>query len=483
MSDIVLPLYLALALVFMGNAVASWPGQDRRLLPGERANWLGVLGGIFAAISSFCIALVPHWGRFLLPISTMFTWFCLLATCLRIRSWRTAVSNTLQLQSFAVMLAICLLMIAQFLIASPQWQRVVFQMGLTWVLLCWMLFELRRLMLVRPSLQLNLMAWSGMCMALVVLIWSWSLVSPDFSGLVLEFTPLFSEAAWAFSMRLFLVATLVLLLTGANGYGAERLVGIKTELNHQFIRTQALNRELQQAIHEKNEMLQTLSFAVRSKNLPAIASSLTHEINQPLGAIRLNLDYLMAEGDQMTSDDRRDVMEQMLKCSEASNEVVVNFRRFFEVESNWKLFDVQSLLIDLMYGLRTDFLRKGVQVTLLPGPPVWIQGDSVQFETAVAGVMEHMTVEMCEVCSRLQVDCSVVGSAAVLRMMSEDEGASKDLFQQAFDQSKEAQSGSFSPGLWLTRAIVEHHGGAMSICEDKGRIGFALQIPFSSKDK
>ena len=483
MSEIVFPLYLAMGLVFLGTTIASWQAHDRRLLTNERANWLDVSGGVFATLASLCIALVPYAGRVLLPFSTLFIWFCLLATCLRVRSWRVSVSPGQTYQWFGVLTGVCILMVGQFLANSPQWQRVVFQLGMSLGLLTWLCRELQKLMRLQPSLQLNLMSWSAMAMALVLVVWSWSLVASDVNSPSYQISPMFTEVAWAFSMRLFLVATLVLLLTGANGYATERLVNLKTELGQRFVRTQELNQDLQLALHEKDQMLQTLSFAVRSQNLPAIASSLTHEINQPLGALRLNMDYLLAEGDQMTRAEHRDVLEQMVKCSEATNAVVISFRRFFEVQSDWKLFDVQSMLDDLMHGLRADFLRKGIQVTLSPGLPVWIHGDPVQFESAVAGVIELMSVDMREVCSRLRVDCRVQGAFMVLRLMSEDLAASKSEFQKAFDESKKAKSGSFRPGLWLSRAIVEHHGGAMSVCEDKETIGFSLQLPFSRINK
>ena len=80
------------------------------------------------------------------------------------------------------------------------------------------------------------------------------------------------------------------------------------------------------------EMLQTLSFSARSQNLPAIMSSLSHEINQPLGVIRLNADFLQVDDANLTPQERQQILQQMVTCSEAVNSVVKDFRRFLQNE-------------------------------------------------------------------------------------------------------------------------------------------------------
>jgi signal transduction histidine kinase len=441
------------------------------------------LGGVFAASASLCIALAPYTGRALLPFSTLFTWLCLLATCLRVRSWRSPLSADLMFKYFAAMMLVGCLLLVQFFTESPQWHRVVLSVLVTMGLLVWLLRELQMGIRQQSSMQLYLMVISAMGMVVVLVLWAWVLLSPEFADHLFHFSPSFSEAAWAFAIRLFLVAMLVLLLTGANGYGTERLVGIKAALSHEFIRTQALNQQLQEAIHEKNEMLHSLSFAVRAQNLPAIASSLTHEINQPLGALRLNIDHMLAEIDQMSPSERQDVLVQMVKCTEATHSVVVSFRRFFEVQSDWKRFDLQVLLDDLMHGLRTDFLRKSIQVQWMSGPPVFVKGDQVQLETAVTGVIEHMSGALQKLCQSFQVNCTFEDRMVAVRVLAIGVDLPNTEFQQLLDQSNKVKSMSFSPGLWLSRAIVEHHGGAVSVCEYMGSTGIALMLPFSKESE
>ena len=66
MNDIVLPLYLAMACLFVGLTLAGMPARDSRLMPDERMGLYGVMGGVAAALACACIALAPLLGRALL---------------------------------------------------------------------------------------------------------------------------------------------------------------------------------------------------------------------------------------------------------------------------------------------------------------------------------------------------------------------------------------------------------------------------------
>ena len=87
MNDIVLPLYLAMACLFVGLTLAGMPARDSRLMPDERMGLYGVIGSVAAALACVCIALAPLLGRALLVFSTLFLWTSFFATGLRVRSW------------------------------------------------------------------------------------------------------------------------------------------------------------------------------------------------------------------------------------------------------------------------------------------------------------------------------------------------------------------------------------------------------------
>ncbi len=481
MIAIVPPLYLAMACLFLGLTLAAMPARDRRLQPHERMGLYGVFGSVTAALACLCIAMVPVFGRALLAFSTLFLWASFVAIGLRVHSWRQPLSQRFVRKSLLAMGLAMLLMLLQFFTVQNRDLRVVYQLLVSLVLLGWIFFGLGQVRRIDPSLQLDLMSAATVAMMLLVFLWSWTLMSGS-AGNLLFFSELFSEESLAFSMRLFVVAALALMLISANGYGLERLVNLKTQVSEQKAETDHLNQQLQQLLNEKNDMLQALSFAARSENLPAIMSSLAHEINQPLGAIRLNADSLLAEDASLIPLERSQLLQQLVAGSLAATQVVRDFRRF--LEANLKPhedLDLLPLLADLLRGFQAEFGRHRVQVLLLATEAAKVSGDPVQLESAFSAVLLYLLKRKSPEPRQLQITTACMGGFVHLRMVDDGPPLTAAQFAEALDRMGAGTQEQFSQSLWLGRAIIEHHGGTMSVYEDKGQTGISLQLPVLEK--
>ena len=478
MIEIVPPLYWALASLFLGLTLAAMPARDKRLTPNERMGIFGVFGGLAAAAACICIALVPLVGRALLAFSTLFLWMSFMATGLRVHSWCHPLSKRfLCLSLLALGLAI-VLMLAQFFTVQNRDARVIYQLSVSLLLLGWMIHGLRQARRHSPSLQLDLMVVGTFALMLLISVWSWTLLS-DNAGKLLLFSEIFSEESLAFSMRLFVVAALALLLISANGYGLERLVSLNSTVTDQMAQSDQLNQQLNTLLNEKNEMLQVLSFAARSQNLPAIMSSLAHEINQPLGAIRLNADFLLAEDASLSAAQREQLLHQLVNCSNAATQVVRDFRRFLETHLTPHVkVDVSQLLSDLVRGFQEEFHRQCVQVEMHADEDVAVQGDPVQLESALTGLLLYMIKRKSPDVRHMEISAKCIGRFLHLRLV--DNGppiSASQLLQALVDRPMHEANHAFNQSLWLSRAIIENHGGAMSVHESPGQTGIHLQLP------
>ncbi len=387
MNDIVLPLYLAMACLFLGVTLAGMPARDGRLMPDERMDLYSLIGGVAAALACACIAVVPLLGRALLVFSTLFLWASFFATGLRVRSWHEPYSPRFARNCALALGLAMLIMLVQFFTVQNRDFRVVYQLLVSLTLLVWMLHGLRQTRRLSASIQLNLMGVAVLATLALIIFWSWTVLSGN-AGQRLYFSELFSEESLSFSMRLFVVSTSALTLISANGYGFERMVMQKMEVKDQKEQADQLNQQLNQLLNEKNEMLQALSFKARAQNLPAIMSSLAHEINQPLGAIRLNADYLLAKDASLIPLERAQLLQQLVAGSTAATEVVRDFSRFLVVDITLRVqVDLSQLLADLVYGFKAEFGRQRAYVSLLVSEKVMVQGDHVQLESALSGTL------------------------------------------------------------------------------------------------
>lgn len=477
MSDILLPLYLALACLFLAMTLAALPGMSRRLAVGERARWYGVASGAAATVTCVLIALTPMLGRGLLALSVVFLWASVLASVLRVRSWHRGRHPTLEKRSMLALTLACVVMLVQFFTVDFRPARAALQMSVSLILLGWLLLEIYRASRKERSLQLVLMAVGTLGMLAVISVWAGLIFSGKTAQLV-QVSALFKEDYLTFVMRFFIIACLALVLISANGFGLARMVKLKSEASDQKAQSDQLNQQLQQLLNEKEEMLQALSFAARSQNLPAIMSSLSHEINQPLGAIRLNADSLLAEDASLIPLERTQMLQQLVAGSITATEVVRDFRRFLEANITPPgAVDLSLLLSDLVRGFQTELTRRGVQVVLRAHPSLRVRGDPVQLESALTGALLYMLKREDAPTRQMEIQTVCIGQFVHLHLLDDGPPVTTRQFAQALDRMGQDMKHHFSQSLWLSRAIVEHHGGAMNVHEENGRTGISLHLP------
>jgi len=210
-------------------------------------------------------------------------------------------------------------------------------------------------------------------------------------------------------------------------------------------------------------------------------ASLNHEINQPLGAIRLNADSLLAEDSVLTPFDRAQMLQQLVAGSEAATQVVRDFRRFFEVNlTPHVVVNLSQLLTDLVRGFRAELDRQGVQV-VVKTRAVSVMGDPVQLETALSGVLLFLLKRQSPKTRQMHIQIIQHEHSAKLHMVDDGPALTRLQFEQALDRMGGPNPHPFSQSLWLSRAIIEHHGGTMNAHENNGQSGIVLQLPTLEK--
>lgn len=478
MNEIVPPVYVALTLVFFGLTVASLPNKQAHHLAHERSARLAAAGALLAALGCLCVAMLPLVGRSALVMATAFVMGSFTAMLLRVRSWRMEVSRQRIAWTSAVVVGLCILNAVIVAIQLPLQVRVFYQFLLANGLLILVFRELRLTPAEVGTRQLHTLRISILGMLVLMSFWAWVIYQRLMYGGVVMFNASLDEPWLAFVLRLFVVALLVLAHVSANGYSMERMAWLRLQAANQQQQTEALNLQLKQLLNEKDEMLQALSFVVRSQNLPAIMSSLSHEINQPLGAIRLNADHLLAEGRQMSAHERQQLLDQLVVCSETATQVVQDFRRFFDMnQTPHSMVDLSHLLSDLQRAFQTVFSRHQVRVEFKLKQPAKVLGDPIQLESALAGALQYMLKRSSQQSHELLLSAECRGHFFHVWMLDDGPELTPVDFELAFTRIESGSTKHFSQSLWLSRAIVEHHGGAMNVHQENGKTGLSLQLP------
>ena len=466
-DDVVMPVYLSLAMVFVGVSLSA------------RTRNLDFWGSALAALTCAAFAMVPWLGRVMMHVATLFLVGSLAALAMRVKSWSSPLTRAQVVRlSAAVLLFGGLNFLSQFL-RTDLGPRLLFQGALATGLVGWSVWGLWRLPATERTPQGNAVLVSVLGLWGVVVLWSWVVyVNASWGGAIFLGRNV-SEPWVGFVLRFFVIGFLLLAYVSANGYALERMARANVQIQHDRERVDRLNVQLEELLRQKQELLQTVSFAARAQNFPAIMSSLSHEVNQPLGALMLNADFLLDEDAQLSAKDRRDVLEQVVKSIESAHQVIQDFRRFFgSGQSLPAVFALDVLLNDVLRALNSDFSRARVALERGAVAAVSVQGDSVQLESALTGVIQFMLGRsFAGDARRFFVESAVESGFVHVRVLANEPLLDAKEYEAALVRLPTEQDSRFSRGLWLARAIVEHHGGAMNVYADELWSGVCLQLP------
>jgi two-component system sensor histidine kinase DctS len=232
---------------------------------------------------------------------------------------------------------------------------------------------------------------------------------------------------------------------------------------------------------QQQERLQT---AARLTTMGEMASSLAHELNQPLGAITSYLTgsiNLLQKG-EVSKEELSAALAKASAQAQRAGQVIRRVHEFVRkqepkrvpVEVTALLEDCRAL-IDLQ--ARRDCVRVAVDVE--PGlPPVY--GDPVLLEQVILNLTRN-GIDAMAGCppGRRRLEISATRHGAWVRIAVRDYGAGMDeaVAEQVFSPFFTTKSDGMGMGLSICRSIVELHDGRLGFRRLDDGTEFHLQLP------
>jgi two-component system sensor histidine kinase DctS len=242
--------------------------------------------------------------------------------------------------------------------------------------------------------------------------------------------------------------------------------------------------EEKQAEEYQRQQQERLQTAARLTTMGEMASSLAHELNQPLGAIT---SYLAGSINLLERGDvpREELLAALAKAGAQARRAGQVIRRVHEfvrkqepkrvpVEVTAFLDDCRAL-IDLQ--ARRDGVR--VEVTVEPGlPPV--HGDPVLLQQVILNLTRNGIDAMAGCPSerrRLEISATRLGAWVRIAVRDFGSGIDDSLADQIFSPFFTTKSEGMGMGLSICRSIVELHDGRMDFRRLADGTEFHLQLP------
>jgi signal transduction histidine kinase/ligand-binding sensor domain-containing protein len=258
---------------------------------------------------------------------------------------------------------------------------------------------------------------------------------------------------------LFLLALLGLLLSGhAASTRALRLRSAARE---------AVALERADAQEKIADLRDALAHVARSSTAGQLATSLAHEVNQPLTAIVANAlagQRFLAQ-DPLKREELSVILKEIAEQGQRASAVIKRLRTFLGRQPVERMaIDLGELVAATLPLVQRELRSHGLQVhtALSPGAPA-IWGDPIQLQQVIVNLL----MNACEAQppgsggGEIQVSVLTEGSFVALEVLDPGPGFSPGMLEQAFEPFITSKTTGMGLGLSICRQIVEAHGGRL----------------------
>jgi len=244
-------------------------------------------------------------------------------------------------------------------------------------------------------------------------------------------------------------------------------------------------QKLQVLIDEREEMIRQLILSNKSAGMGALAASFAHELNQPLGAIRLNAQLMEHQFEQMQMDPLRakEIIDSVIKDNKRASEIIRKLRNMFANPEgvDFAPFDLSQLVIDTLDLVRVKTKQVNINMELDIDEKIQVRGDATQLQQVVLNLLNNALdalVDSGKSMKNMKISLKSGGNFAQLKVEDNAEGMSGDIKDSIFQLFKTSKAAGMGVGLWLSQTVVRGHGGLISFESTKG-IGttFLVELP------
>ena len=214
-----------------------------------------------------------------------------------------------------------------------------------------------------------------------------------------------------------------------------------------------------------------LAHATRLATLGELATSLAHEMNQPLGAIVNNCNACVRLFDQHASQEEiREVLSDICSDAHRASSIIARTRELVKKSPSQKTLLALNEVFDEVLALANHALQEhhiAVRTEVEPNLPL-VPGDRIQIQQ----VLLNLLINAVDAMNDIEADRRIAtlralrqgqsdAPAVLVQVTDFGRGLKADDVDRLFEPFYSTKSNGMGMGLIISRSIVEAHGGRL----------------------
>ena len=336
----------------------------------------------------------------------------------------------------------------------------------------WELKELRRLKEI-GSTQLRFLVYT---IAIELVLTFTRLVALFIDG-GLSTPSLYQEGVMSASIRWAWLAISILSYVAVLGYWLEKL-------SIENIQVASENEKITGLLKEKERLIYGLMKANKTAATGALSASIAHELNQPLGASNLNIQFLKMnlEKGVINPELGKEVLDSLEEDNKRAAAIVKSLRSIFtEVDSNANEVQLDSLIDRVLDIVKPELKSKNIQIQLQVDDGLLVRVNSSEIEQVILNLLNNAIQALGNsgtLQRRIAINATKDEHFIHLSVSDNGAGVPDEFKSHLFELLSTTKQTGMGLGLWLCKHIVTRYGGSIHY-EDAagGGARFVVKLP------
>jgi len=256
------------------------------------------------------------------------------------------------------------------------------------------------------------------------------------------------------------------------GFWTERIASLNTT-------KQIENTKIKKLLEEKYKLINSLMTANKTALSGALSASISHEINQPLGAIKINSQHLDL---LIKTKKEKDLIKNIIKDSDRAAKIISTLKGIFTnknstystIQFDTFIESLRPFFIEAVKGKNIAFkfnLNSNASVTINPD----------EITQALSNIIRNSIEALSKISKKtkiIEIKTQIVRDKLCCSVSDNGPGVNKELIHKIFDLYQSSKKEGAGIGLWLSKHIITKHKGNITLNKSyKKGAEFIIELP------
>jgi signal transduction histidine kinase len=297
---------------------------------------------------------------------------------------------------------------------------------------------------------------------------------------------LYAQDALALTLLWLGYGSTILIYVALGSFYLEKQIIKENEIANTLKSTKEKNEKITELLKEKERLIYGLMKANKTAATGALSASIAHELNQPLGASSLNIQFLKMKLEKGVLNPAlgKEILDSLEHDNKRAATIVKSLRSIFtEGESNAQEVQLGDLIAKVLDIVKPELKSKNIQIQLRVDDGLVIKVNPAEIEQVILNLVNNAAQALANAGTlqrRITIEAIKAGQLVRLTVSDNGSGVPVEFKSQLFELLSTTKQTGMGLGLWLCKHIVTRYSGSIHF-EDAngGGAKFVIELPLA----